>query len=244
MSYVYDIGARMSQLYDIASKARRDGRGWTHPEGGCIWVTTRRCCPEIPAIGAGRRASVLWLRCPEVDTGARGLHTRFQPPQEIRAPELAAAYVNGGRRDSVNARSPDSCADPKPISSRRRYTVAAMNNTITATITILLLAGTAVPALSFSAKYQQRSWDRQVGITPAGSSIPNRPRTDTNDYGVRYRDGTRALGCRPVAAYVRTPDGRRMDCGQRLQVVTPRRLRGRRREPPPPRPRRRSCSGC
>ncbi len=53
-----------------------------------------------------------------------------------------------------------------------------------------------------------RPWDREtVGVTPAGASAPNTARTDTTDYGIRFRDGSPALGCRQRTMQVAAPDG-------------------------------------
>jgi hypothetical protein len=54
-----------------------------------------------------------------------------------------------------------------------------------------------------------RPWDREtVGVTPVGSDRPNRPRTDTTDYGVKFSSGAPALGCSRQIRDVTTPDGR------------------------------------
>ncbi|MBX9830219.1 MAG: hypothetical protein K2Y27_35140 [Xanthobacteraceae bacterium] len=73
---------------------------------------------------------------------------------------------------------------------------------ITAAITLLLAAGGA------QAEPCRSAWDRETpGCVPIGSTAPNRPRTDTNDYGVRYTNGAPALGCRQRTMTVASRDG-------------------------------------
>ncbi|MBX9827856.1 MAG: hypothetical protein K2Y27_23005 [Xanthobacteraceae bacterium] len=80
-----------------------------------------------------------------------------------------------------------------------------MKNITTTVIAItLLLAGGAARA-----EPCKGGWDRETpGCTPIGSTAPNKPRTDTNDYGVRYTNGEPALGCRQRMMGVTTSDGR------------------------------------
>jgi hypothetical protein len=72
-------------------------------------------------------------------------------------------------------------------------------------IAIFLLMAVAGDA---AAETNLRPWDREtVGVTPVGSSTPNRPRTDTGDYGVKFSNGSPALGRRQRNMQVAAPDG-------------------------------------
>ncbi|MBX9846115.1 MAG: hypothetical protein K2Z80_30360 [Xanthobacteraceae bacterium] len=73
---------------------------------------------------------------------------------------------------------------------------------ITAITMLLLAAGGA------QAEPCKSAWDRETpGCMPIGSTTPNRPRTDTNDYGVKYSNGEPALGCKARTMNVTAPDG-------------------------------------
>lgn len=83
--------------------------------------------------------------------------------------------------------------------------VGVMQTTIALTFVLLV----AAPAYAGSANPNLHPWDRSTpGITPTGSDTPNRPRTDTNDYGVRYMNGEPALGCKQRTMNAAAPDGR------------------------------------
>ena len=73
----------------------------------------------------------------------------------------------------------------------------------------LCIALTALYSSAAAAEKNTRPWDREtIGVTPVGSTTPNTPRTDTTDYGVKFRDGSPALGCKQQTMQVTTPDGR------------------------------------
>ena len=73
----------------------------------------------------------------------------------------------------------------------------------------LLMTATALYSTAAAAEKNLTPWDRQpIGVRPVGASAPNTARTDTTDYGVKFRDGSPALGCNRTMMQLTTPDGK------------------------------------
>ena len=74
-----------------------------------------------------------------------------------------------------------------------------MKQIVAAALIVLTTAARAEPCKS--------AWDRStIGCLPVGAAAPNKPR-DTTDYGVKYSDGTPALGCKARTMQIASPDG-------------------------------------